>query len=225
MTEPRKTTRSRAASGGNPDEQVPSEVPPAAPPPAAPTPPPAAAPAPTPPAPPTPPTPPTPPAAPTPMATVSTAPQPDTAAPEGPPPGAQVAAAISGVASTLKQRLSGPELLLGGGALLIVGVSYLVFGFLFDSVRPTELSVVTAAALLLFIGLERTQTEGFGTWYKVILVLLGAILLLGAAYSFLNVLRSGFAYMDFFDWLGMLSWWAGGVIAGLGSWLSYKVKA
>jgi hypothetical protein len=136
-----------------------------------------------------------------------------------------MAAAISGVASTLKQRLSGPELLLGGGALLVFGLSYLVFGFLFDSLRPTELAVVTAAALLLFIGLERTQTEGFGTWYKVILVLLGAILLLGAAYNFLNTLRSGFQFMDFFDWLSALSWWAGGVLAGLGSWFSYRVRA
>lgn len=205
MTEPRKTTRSRAASEAAQVEQAASETPPAppptAPPPPAPVPPPAAA------APPTPPTPPVP------------------ATPEGPPPGAQVAAAISGVATTLKQRLSGPELLLGSGALLILGLSYVVFGFLFDSLRPTELSVVTAAALLLFIGLERTQTEGFGTWYKVILVLLGAILLLGAAYNFLNVLRSGFQFLDFFDWLSALSWWAGGILAGLGSWLSYRVKA
>jgi hypothetical protein len=100
-----------------------------------------------------------------------------------------------------------------------------VFGFLFDSLRPTELAIVTSAALLLFIGLERTQTQGFGTWYKVVLVILGAVLLLGAAYNFLNVLRSGFQFMDFFDWLSALSWWAGGVIAGLGSWFSYRVKA
>jgi hypothetical protein len=139
-----------------------------------------------------------------------------------------MAAAISGVASTLKQRLSGPELLLGAGALLIAGLSWLVFGFLFDTsffARPTELAVLTAVALLLFIGLERTQTEGFGTWYKVILVLLGAVLLLGAVYSFLNTLRSGFAGYDLWDWLGALSWWIGGVLAGLGSWLSYRVKA
>lgn len=136
-----------------------------------------------------------------------------------------MAAAISGVASTLKQRLSGPELLLGAGALLVFGLSYLVFGFLFDALRPTELAVVTSAALLVSIGLERTQTEGFGTWYKVILVLLGAVLLLGAAYHFLNTLRNGFQFMDFFDWLSALSWWAGGVLAGLGSWFSYRVRA
>jgi len=135
-----------------------------------------------------------------------------------------MAAAISGVASTLKQRLSGPELLLGGGALLVVGLSFLVFGFLFDAVPPSELSVLTAAALLVFIGLERTQAEGFGTWYKVILVLLGAVLLLGAAYNFLTVLRNGFAGYDLFDWLSALSWWIGGVLAGLGSWFSYRVR-
>ena len=56
-------------------------------------------------------------------------------------------------------------------------------------------------------------------------MILGAVLLLGAAYNFLNVLRSGFQFMDFFDWLSALSWWAGGVIAGLGSWFSYRVKA
>jgi hypothetical protein len=136
-----------------------------------------------------------------------------------------VAAAISGVASTLKQRLSGPELLLGGGALLVAGVSWIVFGFLFDARPPTELAVVTAVALLIFIGLERTQTEGFGTWYKVILVLLGGILLLDAVYDFLRVLRGGFSGFDFWDWLAALSWWAGGIIAGVGSWMSYRVKA
>jgi hypothetical protein len=218
MTEPRKPTRSRPATGA-PAQGEQAASPPAAaatPPPAAP-PPPAAAAATPPPAAPTPPPPPTPP--------VSAAPPPSPAEPAGPPPGANVAAAISGVASTLKQRLSGPELLLGGGALLVAGLSFLVFGFLFDAVRPSELSVLTAAALLLFIGLERTQTEGFGTWYKVILVLLGGILLLGAVYNFLNVLRNGFAGYDLVDWLSALSWWAGGVIAGVGSWLSYRVKA
>lgn len=218
MTEPRKTTRSRAASGAQ-GEQLASEPAAPAPPPAAPAPPPAAPPPPTPPAAPSaPPTPPPPPPS------LAAAPPPATA-PEGPPPGAQVAAAITGVASTLKQRLSGPELLLGTGALLVLGLSYLFFGFLFDAYPPTELAVVTAAALLLFIGLERLKVQGFGTWYKVILVLLGAILLLGAMYNFLLVLRSGFQSMDFFDWLSRLSWWAGGIIAGLGSWLSFRVKA
>ena len=110
-------------------------------------------------------------------------------------------------------------------ALLIVGVSFLLFGFLFDAVPPSELSVLTAAALLVFIGLERTQTEGFGTWYKVVLVLLGGILLLGAVYNFLNVLRNGFVGYDLLDWLSALAWWAGGVIAGVGSWLTYRVRA
>jgi hypothetical protein len=136
-----------------------------------------------------------------------------------------VAAAISGVASTLKQRLSGPELLLGAGALLVAGLSWIVFGFLFDAFRPTELAVLTAVALLLFIGLERMRIEGFGTWYKVILVLLGGILLLGAVYDFLNYLRAGFAGFDFWDWLGALSWWIGGLLAGVGSYMSYRVKA
>jgi hypothetical protein len=136
-----------------------------------------------------------------------------------------VAAAISGVASTLKQRLSGPELLLGAGALLVAGLSWIVFGFLFDAARPTELAVLTAVALLLFIGLERMRIEGFGTWYKVILVLLGGILLLGAVYNFLNELRAGFLGFDFWDWLGALSWWIGGLVAGVGSYMSYRVKA
>jgi hypothetical protein len=203
MTEPRKTTRSRAASGAQPEE--------AATPPAATPPPPAPAAAPTPPTPPPPP-----PAASTP------APAP---AQEGPPPGAQVAAALTGVASTLKQRLSGPELLLGGGALLIFGASFVVFSILLGTLGASESSVIVAGVLLVIIGLERTQTQGFGGWYKVALVLLGAVLLLGAMYSLLYTFRHYASSLSGLDWLSMLCWWAGGVIAGVGSWLAFRVKA
>ncbi|MEZ4597670.1 MAG: hypothetical protein R3C32_13135 [Chloroflexota bacterium] len=157
------------------------------------------------------------------MAAEAPAPPPATA-PEGPPPGAQISAAISGVATTLKERLSGPEMLLGGGALLIVGASFLLFSFLLGTQGPSEASVVVAALLLLFIGLQRTQTEGFGSWYKVILVLLGAILAMGAIYSLLYTLRHSASYLTGLDWLSMLCWWAGGALAGVGSWLSYKVR-
>jgi len=149
---------------------------------------------------------------------------PAASAADGPPPGAQISAAISGVASTLKERLSGPELLLGGGALLIVGASFLLFSFLLGTRGPTESAVVVGALLLLFIGLQRTQTEGFGSWYKVILVLLGAILAMGAIYSFLMTIRHSMSFLSGLDWLSMLCWWAGGVLAGIGSWLSYKVR-
>lgn len=221
MTEPRKTTRSRAASGAAQGEQAASDA--AA---AAATPPVAAAPpvAPATPIPPTPPVPPTAPPTPPPaMAAVAPTPPPATM-PDGPPPGAQISAAISGVATTLKQRLSGPELLLGGGALLIVGASFLLFSFLLGTRGPSEASVVVAGLLLGFIGLQRTQTEGFGSWYKVILVLLGAILAMGAAYSLLYELRHSASVLSGLDWLSMLCWWAGGVLAGVGSWLSYKVR-
>jgi hypothetical protein len=218
MTEPRKTTRSRAAAGADqasPEATTPNPPtpPPAPTPAAAPTPPPAA------PAAPTPPTPP-----PAPMAAVAPEPPPTTA-PEGPPPGAQISAAISGVASTLKERLSGPELLLGSGALLIMGASFLLFAFLLGTVAPSESAVIISALLLGIIGLERMKVQGFGTWYKVALVLFGAVLLLGAMYSLLYTLRHDASSLSGLDWLAMLCWWAGGVIAGVGSWLSFRVKA
>ncbi len=146
------------------------------------------------------------------------------AAPAGPPAGAQVAAAISGVASTLKEKLTGPELLLGAGSLLIVGLSFLVLDFLLGTTGPSEGAVIVSVLLLGLIGLERTNTEGFGSWYKVLLVLLGAILLLGAAYSFLFTLRHQASYLTGLDWLSMIVWWAGGVVAGVGSWMTYRVR-
>jgi hypothetical protein len=149
----------------------------------------------------------------------------DTSAQDGPPPGAQVAAAITGVASTLKERLSGPELLLGAGALLILGASFVLFSFLLGTLGPSESSVIISALLLGIIGLERMRVQGFGSWYKVALVLLGAVLLLGAMYSLLYTLRHYASSLSGLDWLSMLCWWAGGVIAGLGSWLSFRVKA
>lgn len=241
MTEPRKTTRSRAASEAAQTEQAASEAaaspPPPAPKPAsaapaaqkaAPTPPPSAPKtAPTPPPPPPaapapPPVAPTPP--PSPMAAVAPEPPPATV-PEGPPPGAQVAAAISGLATDLRTRLGPAELMLGAGALLVAGLSYLVFGFLFDARAPSELAVVSSVALLVLMGLERTQRQGFGTWYPVVLVILGAIVAVGAAYSFLNALRSGFAFQDLLDWLSLIAWWAGGVLAGIGAWMTYRSRA
>jgi hypothetical protein len=217
MSEPRKTTKARATGAGpepQMEETVPAAAVPAAPPPVAP---PVVASA-----------PPAPaayeavaPAAPTPGAPAP-APAP---APAGPPAGAQVAAAISGLTSTLKERLSGPELMLGAGALLIFGASFLLLDFLLGTFGPSEGAVVVSGLLLAFIALERTQTQGFGSWYKVVLVLLGAILALGAMYSFLTILRHSASYLSGLDWLSALCWWIGGALAGVGSWLSFKVKA
>jgi hypothetical protein len=229
MSGPRKTNKAPGDSGAPEVEETqaaaaPPPPPPVAPPPAAPPPaaPPTAAPAPA--APP-------PPVAAAPEASVppaqpaAAAPPPAApAAPAGPPAGAQVAAAITGVATTLKERLSGPELLLGGGALLIAIVSFLIFEFLLGTSGPTEAAVIISALLLGFIGLERTQTQGFGSWYKVVLVLFGAILAMGAIYSLLVTIRHG-SGLDFGDWLALIAWWVGGALAGAGSWASYKVKA
>ncbi len=115
--------------------------------------------------------------------------------------------------------------MLGGGALLIFGVSFLLFSFLLGTDGPSETAVVVGHCCSLFIGLERTQTQGFGTWYKVVLVLFGAILALGAVYSLLSVFRHSASSLSGLDWLSMLSWWVGGVLAGIGSWLTFKVKA
>jgi hypothetical protein len=214
MSGPRKTSKSSAESGvPEAAAAVPAAAPApeaAVPPPAAPPPPPPAAAAP----------PPPPPAAPAAPATPAAP-----AAPAGPPPGAQVAAAISGLASGIKEKLNTAELMLGAGSLLIVGLSFLVLDFLLGTTGPSEGAVIVSVLLLGLIGLERTNREGFGSWYRVLLVLLGAILLLGAAYSFLFTLRHGASYLTGLDWLSMIVWWAGGVVAGVGSWLTYKVRA
>jgi len=210
MSGPRKTSKT-PAEGGIPETGAPAAAPEAAvPPPSAPVPPPPVVAAPPPPA-----TPATAPAAPAAPAT-----------PAGPPAGAQVAAAISGVASTLKERLSGPEMLLGAGALLIFGVSFLLFQFLLGTnFGPSEGAVIASMLLLVLIGLERTNTEGFGSWYRVLLVLLGGILLLGAAYSVLYTLRHYGSQLGGLDWLALLCWWAGGIVAGVGSWMTYRIKS
>jgi hypothetical protein len=215
MSGPRKTSKSSADGGVPETEAAAAMAAPAAasapeaavPPPSAPVPPPPAAPAP-----PPPPPPPAAPAAP--------------AAPAGPPPGAQVAAAISGVASTLKERLSGPEMLLGAGALLIFGASFLLFEFLLGAwAGPSEAIVVASGLLLAVIGLERTKMQGFGTWFKVVIVLLGAILAMGAIYSLLFTLRHQASSLAGFDWLSLICYWVGGALAGAGSWAAYKVRA
>jgi hypothetical protein len=147
-------------------------------------------------------------------------------APAGPPPGAQVAAAITGLASGIKEKLSTAELMLGAGSLFIVGLAFLLFGVLLGAkFGPSEGAVVVSVLLLVLMGLERTEREGFGAWYRVLLVLLGAILLLSAAYSFLYTIRNSTPFLSGFDWLALLSYWLGGVLAGVGSWLTYKVRA
>jgi hypothetical protein len=77
----------------------------------------------------------------------------------------------------------------------------------------------------VLIGLERTEREGFGSWYRVLLILMGAILALGAAYSLLNTLRHSSGFMGGLDWLSALVWWIGGAMAGVGAWMTYKVRA
>jgi len=118
-------------------------------------------------------------------------------------------------------------MLLGTGALLIFGVSFLLFQFLLGTNygAPSEGAVVASMLLLVLIGLERTNTEGFGSWYRVLLVLLGGILLLGAAYSFLYTLRHYGSQLGGLDWLAFLCWWAGGLVAGVGSWMTYRIKS
>ena len=167
-----------------------------------------------------------PPGAATPPPPVAPAAPPPPAAPAGPPAGAQVAAAISGIAGTLKERLSGPEMLLGAGALLVFGASFLLFEFLLGAwAGPSEAGVIVSGLLLAFIGLERTKMQGFGAWYKVVIVLLGAILAMGAIYSLLFTLRHSASSLSGFDWLSLICYWIGGALAGAGSWAAYKVKA
>jgi len=167
-----------------------------------------------------------PPGAATPPPPVAPAVPPPPAAPAGPPAGAQVAAAISGIAGTLKERLSGPEMLLGAGALLVFGASFLLFEFLLGAwAGPSEAGVIVSGLLLAFIGLERTKMQGFGAWYKVVIVLLGAILAMGAIYSLLFTLRHSASSLSGFDWLSLICYWIGGALAGAGSWAAYKVKA
>ena len=167
-----------------------------------------------------------PPGAATPPPPAAPAAPPPPAAPAGPPAGAQVAAAISGIAGTLKERLSGPEMLLGAGALLVFGASFLLFEFLLGAwAGPSEAGVIVSGLLLAFIGLERTKMQGFGAWYKVVIVLLGAILAMGAIYSLLFTLRHSASSLSGFDWLSLICYWIGGALAGAGSWAAYKVKA
>ena len=135
-----------------------------------------------------------------------------------------MAAAISGLASGIKDRLGTAELLLGTGALLIAVFSFLVFGFLLDTAHAGESAVLLSAVLLVIIGLERTEREGFGPWYRVALVLLGGALLLSAIYSLLVTLRAA-TPLDIGDWLGLLAFWIGGVLAGIGAWMTYRIKA
>ena len=146
-------------------------------------------------------------------------------APAGPPAGAQVAAAISGLASGIKDRLGPAELMLGGGALLIAGFSFLLLDFILGTRGPSETAVIVSALLLGLIALERTEREGFGSWYRVLLVVLGGILAIGAVYSLLSVLRHSTSSLDGLDWLAMLGWWIGGVLAGIGAWMTYRVRA
>ncbi len=145
---------------------------------------------------------------------------------DGPPPGANVAAAISGLVTGIKERMSTAELLLGVGGLLVLGVSYLLLGFILDSFRqPTELAVLASVVLLVLMGLERSQRQGFGEWYRVALVVLGLVIAVGAGYSFLNTLRSGFSGLDLLAWLSVLAWWIGGVVAAVGAWMAFRARA
>ncbi len=213
MTEPRKTTKARAAGADSDPMLSDSGVPPAAPPPAA-----AATAAACRAAPPPPPPPAAPeaaaPAAPTPGAPAPAA----AAAPAGPPAGAQVLAAISGVATThqgdgsaVRSCCSEPERCSSSGCRSCCSSSCWA-----RTARPRVRSSCRGCCWCSS-GSSARRPRGSGPGTRWSWCCWGRSSRWAPSYSLLYTLRHDASYLGGLDWLSLICWWVGGALAGAGS--------
>ena len=144
-------------------------------------------------------------------------------APPAPPPGPDIAAAMSGVVS----KLSRGEQFAGAGALIILVLSFLVFGILLDTYAAGSLEVALAVGLVLAIWLKSSGRYDLGIDYRTAIIVLGGALLVVEVVFLLNFLRSavrpgGLGGYSATYFLGALIEWAGGILAGIGAWMVWR---
>lgn len=142
------------------------------------------------------------------------------AAPAGPSVLDHLGAAMSGLMSGISERLSTAELLVGLGAAVIAVITFLVFGVLFNTYYPTEITLVSALGLLVVMTLQHSGRRDFGSSYRTYLLGLGGLLVVVVVYGLLIQLRVGSSFN-----LGHVSLWIGAALLVVGGYLFWKPRS
>lgn len=156
---------------------------------------------------------------PAPKSAATTAPA-TSAASSAQPASSQITGAMTDAMSAVRERLQTGEQLALIGAGLVLAV-YVIFHFLLDSFRLSEVTIWVAALTLAAIWVQRWGHHDFGNGYRLVLSVLGLSLALLAVLSFLAFIRLG-GGGDAMALLGRIVFWAGGLVAGYGSVLVWR---
>ena len=133
-----------------------------------------------------------------------------------------VAAAVDKAYAQLRERLTLGEIVAGAGALIVLGVAWFFFGWLFDQrgALPGEVPLIISATLLAVLVLQNVGVHDFGPNYRLIVT--GLCMGLGflAAVELLEMVRWASNGASFN--LGGLNWWLGAIVAVVGGWMVWR---
>jgi hypothetical protein len=126
-----------------------------------------------------------------------------------------VSAGLGGAVARLNQG----ELLIVVGTGLIVLVSFLLFGLIFNNPVVSDIQLLCSLALLGLVWLQVAGRHDFGTHYRLFTAGLALVLVVVVGVPLLYMVRGGLGGLNLSWWLAYLSLWAGAAIAGVGGWL------
>lgn len=140
---------------------------------------------------------------------------------------AAATAAVSNTVNIVRERLLAGEQMALSGAGLIVAV-WLIFDLILDvggKLFPTVGSVTLLFAVLMLVAIwvHRWGHYDFGNGYRLVIGVLGLSLALFAVTSLLLTFRTDLD-ASAGQWLGNLLAWIGGIVAGYGAWLVFRVR-
>ncbi len=146
------------------------------------------------------------------------APPPAVPPPPPPPPAAAPPAPAFDI-GRITSRLNQAELLLVGGALIILLISELLLGILLAEYGVGQLPLLLSAGIVALVWLQKTARAHIAS-YSALLVVLGAALGFLGLVQILNDLRGAVSFSsDALTWLGRLSFYAGTLLAGFGAYV------
>ena len=150
---------------------------------------------------------------------------PPTPAPKPSPAAAttsQASAAVSNAMNVVLQRLQrGEQLALLGAGLIVL--AYILFQLILGHSIVSDFTVLVAVLTILAIWVHRWGHYDFGNGYRIVIGALGVSLGLFAVFNILSRIRFGIN-ADALQLIGLLCFWAGGLIALYGAWMVFRSR-
>jgi hypothetical protein len=114
----------------------------------------------------------------------------------------------------------------GTGALIILGIAWLLFWIVFGhpGTNPPDVVMLASAGLLIVLVLENGSRHDFGPSYRLIVTALCLVLGFLALTDIVDELRLTIRGSYTFD-IGAITWWAGSFVAVVGGWMVWRERA